>query len=317
MLNMKTGVYANGWRALSQGVRPVFAGASDPADKPQASEEIQNRTELYQGYLPDCQFLAAILMALRSDSQALSRMIRKNPDGGYIVRFPGVPDAPVQVEGYEITPIPLTEWSRPTQVKAHWEVRLLETAYARLLKQQYPRRFSHIGEYDIRKVIDDPNFDPETFTTAFAYNMLTGRTVDTYVRQELNGGLKEQIREVLSKTNRDLNGFMQSKRHPVSFAEEHFITENYEAIVEKRLKQAAKAPHRFEIAIVTNPNGVKKDWIDWGHQLPTYHVLVVDTVDLKKGQVLLRNPHNSRYGLMVPLPDLIQATFKIYVAEKS
>ncbi|HEY9688304.1 MAG TPA: hypothetical protein V6C52_15145 [Coleofasciculaceae cyanobacterium] len=309
-----------------------FAGGQTlklpPIEQP---PDIQDRMELYQGKLPNCQFLGALLMALQQDSQALSKLITVNEDNSYTVRFPGATFQPVIVHPEDFAPLEWRSNTKATQVKGHPEIRLIEAAYARLLQSLYPKRFKNLnpkpirnllisasqrlfpkwfGNYtppSIRDVFRSPNFDPEFFTSAFAYKMLTGQDVNIYAKKDFDKLLKQE-----SKSK-----FWSTKSPKVTFSDKPFETAQFDQIVLHRLKQAAQEPQKYSIALVSRPKGnlPKLNWLDWGETVRGYHVFVVDKVNAH--EVTLRDPHNSRYGIVLPLRDTLEHFVKMYVVEKS
>lgn len=296
----------------SVALRPVF-GAQKP--KAQKTEDVKDVFEVYQGLLPNCQALAADLIALKENADILNSIRRKQKDGTDIYRFPGAPDKQVIVRPEEVIPIQWKKNFRPAQVKAHRDIRSLEVAYARLLKTSFPDRFKDVDDNDIRSLYNSPDFDPELFTTAFAYKMLTGKDMSVYVRKDPSGKTERLIKKVFTDN-------LQRDWKKVTLSEKKYETDKYKQIVKEQLTRYANDPSSLQIALVSNPGGNEllgngKPRIDWGRMVPSYHVFIVDEVNLTKKQVILRHSHNSKYGLVLPLKDIVPNFFKMYVAEKN
>jgi hypothetical protein len=307
-----------------------FAGGqtikTPPTEKP---IDIQDRMELYQGKLPNCQFLGALLMVLQQDPLAIEKLKTQSGDGHYTVRFPGAPDHPVVVSPKDFSPLPWQENFKATQVKGHPDTRLIEAAYARLLQTLYPKRFKNLnpkpirnffhsslksffpkrfGNYtppSIRDVFKSPHFDTELFTSAFAYKMLTGQDVKIYAKKDFDQLIEPKSKFKLWKTN-----FPKP-----TFSDKPYETDQFDQILLSQLSQATQEPQKYSIALVSRPNGnlPKLNWLDWGETVRGYHVFFVDKVT--EQEVSLRDPHNSRAKIVLPLNDALEYFIKMYVAE--
>lgn len=152
------------------------------------------KLNFYQGYLPDCQTLVAVWVLSRNPAGArmLESMIKIRPEGGYVVTFPKYPHLPVPVSAKEVR----RKKSSKT-VDGELGVRVLEVAYARLMKLKDPEKYASVRDSSILKLYDHDDFHYD----------------ERIAIQDMSGW---PVREIFSKGHRTevLNALARFAAHP-------------------------------------------------------------------------------------------------------
>jgi hypothetical protein len=320
MLNIGPGSFYRPAVSMQVNLRPASAKLPRPRTElafsgllrkaPVEPEIIMDIAQFNQGSLPNNQFLAAILMVAQVNPDAIEQLVGK-PDqrGRYTIRFPGAPRHPIVVDPKNFAPIPWKETRKGSQVNGHQYIRLLEAAFAKLLMEREPDRFKRPKLFEllrpssIRNVYHSPNLDPEIFSTAFAYEMLTGDTPVVYVQPDSH----EQIEKLRSQRNR--------LRH-ITYLDKKNETPEFFPKVQAHLDRFARNPNMFPTAFLAKALGAqpKANRLDMGRYIRAYHTYVLKGVNPAAKTAILKGTLDTSIGLEIPIIDIPKYFFKMYVA---
>lgn len=133
---------------------------------------------LAQGALNDCQLLS-VLFALsrnRTGTRLLSRMIHPQKNGDFLIEFKPYPHLKIPVRAAEIRDQrKMMEGFQPKQVRGSLEARILEVAYARLMKTLHPLKYRKIPDH---KVLDVYNSKEYHYSSSKVIGDFTGWQIE-------------------------------------------------------------------------------------------------------------------------------------------
>lgn len=250
-----------------------FGGQCTPAQM-QAKlwpQGIEN-TEFFQGKIPDCQLLTPIYLLSRHPEgrRILEEMITQKPGGQYEVTFKKYPHQPITVSSYEARKKRLPEGEdRTNQVIGDFGLRILEVAYARLMKTLNPRKYADVADNQIVEL----------------YNHKAYHSDENVVLKDITGWRGEDI--LFKKGQR----IIAKKRDRAL----------------KMLERKAHSSHSYIVTAYSNLRS-RKDvkHVDLGRKLSAWHVFGVEKVDLNDQTVYLRDPHNTQVGLSLRFPQFFK-----------
>ena len=166
-----------------------------------------------QGQYNDCQFLSAVNALSKNPAGAklLEKMITMQ-DGAYKITFNKFPNNPITVQKDEAAskvalstgiPAALNVKVPRNRVEGDLGMKLLELAYAKLMKTVYPDKFKHIPDNEALSVFLDPNYH---YSSGIALGDITGREVNTLIANGKN--IPEESKSFLEE-NQNMPGLLE------------------------------------------------------------------------------------------------------------
>lgn len=301
--------------------RPRFglSPASVDVDKasrrlfPQEAREIQ----LTQGRLADCQLLAPLYGLSRNPEgcRVLAGSITLLSNGDFEVHFKKYPHRSVLVQAQEIMRQPLQDGRLP-HVDSTPGVQVLEVAYARLMKLLEPEKYIDIPDDKVLGVYGckQYHYDPET-----VLRDLTDWSVQKLrIRDDDGNENPDQTREAMASLAR----FARNPELFVIVAESNVLKPSPNKIRQLQDAFAAISGDAETQTLKRLIQTIFKPWelkdkagpVDIGGKLPSWHVLSVESVNLDCQRIYLRDPHNTKIGLVLDFDDFFEKFRAITVA---
>jgi|GEM_PF-4771903 len=248
-----------------------------------------------QGKYPDCQFLVAInVLSKNPDGVDLLRKIIEIKDGAYKITFQKYPDKPVFVTNDEIASQLTKSSVTPerlyrSRVEGDLGMKILEVAYAKLMKTAYPEKFQQIPDDEILTVFLDPNYH---YTSEIALEDITGWKVKTIIAN--GGNIPEESQ---------------------SFLEESESKPDLLDKIAQYLDFLAKEPDKFVVVACTKGNKHNADYLDSENKFFAWHDYSILKINQEKREIIVSNPHKKNHELTISYDDFFNYFNLISVAE--
>ncbi len=224
---------------------------------------------LAQGRLNDCQLLSSIYILSRNPvgKQIIKNMIDVQENGDLVVTFKKYPDTPVTITRAESRQKRFIDYKgrtgpkrRPHVTSEDKGVRVLELAYAKLMKARHPKRYKDVSSDKPLDVFIHPKFHYD----------------ERIVMQDFTGW---KTNDMLFKPNGE-------------------ITPKDKQAVLDVFKDYANDPDGHIMCVYTNQRpeeGIRH--LDMGNKISTFHVMAVDNIDLNTQTLYVKDPHGTKVGL--------------------
>lgn len=224
---------------------------------------------LAQGRLNDCQVLSSLYVLSRNpiSRDILKNMIAPQDNGDLVVTFKKYPDTPITITPAESRQKKRIDYEgrtgpkrRPHVTSNDKGVRILELAYAKLMKARHPKRYQDVAEDKPLDVFLHPKFH---YDERIVMDDFTGwKTNDMLFKPngEITPADKQAILDVFTEYAQDPDG--------------HIMCVYTNARSEEGLSR-----------------------LDMGNKISAFHVMAVDNIDLNTETIFVKDPHDTEVGL--------------------